>query len=320
MKNNVFFVSGTVVSTKEESRFLVIDDLIQSDGYLLMFDLSLKALFSAQFWATRRRRRYLFLVEPSCVVPYQYWGIWKVFFNKIASPTAKHNRWQAGYCSDQDLASLGNLWGNEARSSEPAAIVSDKYGFSTQCNYALRRQIYSKVASSSYGMRVAGRGWLEKRDWISVAKSLLMTLLSLKMPTLRTDVLSSINYSRQNPSIEFSSVQDSAREFLRTGSIAVVIENETGTYCSEKLSDAVLSGCKIAYLGGRLSRSFSESYPIECFSGPQDVMKALERLTGHQQPSTSDKKTVDAAMLQLTEMSLDVMAKRAAQIILSGPR
>ena len=320
MKKNIFIVSGAVVSSTKESRFLLIDDEIESDGYLLMFDLSLKAIFSTQFWATPRRRRFLFLVEPSCVLPHQYWGIWKAFFNKIASPTSKDNRWQAGYCSDQDLASLGNLWGNEERSSRPAAIVSDKYGFPTQCNYALRRRIYAKIAASTYGMRVAGRGWLEKRDLISVAKSLLLTLFSFKMPVPRTDVLSSIYYSRQNPAIEFLSEQDSAREFLRTSSIAVVVENETGTYCSEKLSDAVLSGCKIAYVGGRLSRSFAESYPIECFSCPEDVMKALESLTGRQQPRASDKKVVHAAQAQLTEMSLNIMAKRAAQIIVSGPR
>lgn len=312
-EENLVIAHGKVVEEVSESRYVVLSEITPQRGYLLMFDLSISHILWPNFWVFPRAKRVLFLVEPKSVYPHQYWAIWRVFFGKSCSRHDEKVRWDPGYVFDDELSELTAYWGG-TRIDKPSCVISNQLKFSPGANYVLRREVLSMLHDLPAGLDLAGRNWGRKDSRLSLLKELVWTLSAFKVPMFKN----AIHYLRKPRGAKASptgDAVDSTIAFLSNHEIAVVIENETGTYCSEKLSDAIRAGCKILYIGGELQDDFKKNYPVETISSLDQVPGSIVRLSAKDLPDRGNQIVITAAIAQLEAMSMRQMVSRTRLLL-----
>lgn len=249
------------------------------------------------------------------MAPHQYWPIWKLLFSKVASNSSESSNWRAGYVSEKEIAALGMSWPTSSRKKSPAAIVSNKFSMHRDSKYWVRRRVFASISSSSGRLFLAGRGWTDSFRVGQVIKHFVFILTSFNFPRFRGDILQAAKFLRSNPGILYVGEKDSAISFLSEYEIAVVVENESTGYVSEKLSDAILSGCKVAYMGGKLNKEFVEGYPVVVFTHPNHAADAVQILSEMEMPDNRNQRVVSAAKSQLEDLAIQTMALRTAKLI-----
>lgn len=310
---NLVIAHGKIAESVSDSRYVTLSESLANKGYLLMFDLSVKHIFTPKFWLHRRRKRILFLVEPKAVFPHQYWLIWGLFFGARFSRYSQSSRWNPGYVREREIQNLGVLWGG-SRIPAPGCVISNQLKFTPRGNYGLRREILRLLHDSRWGLALAGRGWDNGDSRASIVKELVWTLSAFRFPIVST-ALQYFRKPRRSNEHPTGAVVESANKFLANYETAIVIENETGTYCSEKLADAIMAGCKIVYIGGELQDDFEFGYPIETIRSKNQVLGAMRRLEERELPDKNDQVVFACAISQLEFMSINEMGTRTKLLL-----
>ena len=310
---NLVIAHGKIAESVSDSRYVTLSESLGAKGYLLMFDLSVKHILSPKFWFHSRRKRILFLVEPIAVFPHQYWPIWGLVFGARFSRYSESSRWDPGYVREIELRNLGALWGG-SRITAPGCVISNQLKFTPGANYGLRREILKVLHDSRWGLALAGRGWDRGDSRASIVKELVYTLSAFRFPMVS---IALIYFRRPRISNEHptGAVVESANKFLANYETAIVIENETDTYCSEKLADAIMAGCKIVYIGGELQDDFKFAYPIEAIKSKDQVLGAMQRLEERELPDKNNQVLIDCAISQLDFMSISEMVTRTKSLL-----
>ncbi len=213
-------------------------------GIWVDFDSSVRE--DRELW----NRRILVQIEPKSVHPVQYSSrvqrcFCYVFCEDDTRPPGKIY-WQSGQLSISDLEILKNPPAPKTRPYKVGLINSNKNSAVKGSLYPLRRRVIQKLSVEGQGFVYAGVGWDSgvlhnlKQDLkecaIFVRSGLPLSDFSIKPRWKRMPMSSCLGE------------QSSAREFLSSLEIAIVIENESN-YFSEKLTDALFARCHVVYVG-----------------------------------------------------------------------
>ncbi len=195
-------------------------------------------------------RRVLVQIEPATVHPRQYSQRVENQYHYVISELADQNSgklfWRSGQFSDEDICDLRKPVIRAKRTWTFGLINANKNSFVRGSNYPLRRQIISNMTSGNYNFALAGRAWDASRltNFIQDLKELWIALRSLRS-------FSELRFPFRLRKLDLSRYQgepDSARNFLESVEVALVVENENG-YFSEKLTDALYARCHVLYVG-----------------------------------------------------------------------
>jgi hypothetical protein len=154
-----------------------------------------------------------------------------------------------------------------------AMVASNKFSGHPSSTYHLRRTLANFLQQNGYEVSVAGRLWSRSRgsDYFSQLIEVARSFFSTGQLVWRVS-------DTKRGMFVAKAVRNKFAHF-RECSLALVVENEP-TGVSEKLFDALVSGCRVIYVGPRLDEG---TYP-KCFvyqvpgDDPYLTLKAVEYL------------------------------------------
>jgi hypothetical protein len=230
-----------------------------------------------------RSRRLLIAFEPKAVNPAQHSRRVREKFAKsvVMSPLQILGE------SDQVLT-LGALVPNEvnihlaldAGSQRENAIVilnENKFSFVPGNNYKLRQLAIQELAKAGWQVHVGGANWTRGISWQirKQLESLLFAIFSGSAVSLGNLRFSPRNWSRN---ITFHGRIPDGFAFMRRYKFALVIENDM-SYVSEKLPNAILSGCVPVFVGPDLAlHGIPGGVAISAKSEANHILKTFDRL------------------------------------------
>jgi hypothetical protein len=140
-----------------------------------------------------------------------------------------------------------------------ALINANKISVITGSLYGLRRQVIEAFAREGQQLTLAGSNWLRSGRPVAVenAKALAYAVLNHE----RIDLGELAHSLRLSPTVDHLGIVDDKDDVLVRSEFCVVIEN-SASYISEKLFDAIIAGCVPLFTGPELS----------LFDIPEDVV------------------------------------------------
>lgn len=169
----------------------------------------------------------------------------------------------------------------ENRDNDSVILVNaNKSSFLPGSRYGLRRKVMHAFLRQGINFDLAGSGW-DRRGLPQIKQNLIgiaYAIVNGYFPQL-----SEYSFPTKNhPLLHKHGVVGSKYELMATKDFAVVIENSQ-TYISEKLFDAVIAGCIPLFCGPRLSRfGIPEGIAVELPNRPESFVKAYRSLTQQQ--------------------------------------
>lgn len=274
--------------------FSIVDPakIKSSGGLMLIVDLIPKTFRELKAFDLEKDKKILICVEPATVNPFQYRLDVQDKFGTVFVPTeaqavnATNLIWQSGYVFAEDLTQIhpGTLASD--RNIEIGIINQNKFSAVKGELYSLRRKAVAELISrEKVIITLAGKDWT--RGWVwHIFKQLHAASISLKGK--KWPNISRMFKLKRSPWLVTTGLVDSELEFSRNSKVALVIENES-TYSSEKLINALISGCTIVYVGPPINEKFRtelvhQSRPVAneivnaCFaavSNPNEPSKIL---------------------------------------------
>jgi hypothetical protein len=266
-------------SSQLPTHTLWFDFLPSRDGKILKkFSSSKKALIRA---------------EPAVVNPHQYSEKIEAKFNlildsKIAVESQSSNsvRWQVGYVPENFERELETtLLEAVTRKDRVGLINENKFSLVRGELYGLRTSVIRESQKRSTSLLVAGRNWTQGLAW-TLAKQLIAFIDVIRAGLLPN--ADSFRLPLRKNFAQFLGRVESELDFLRSLDVAIVIENEA-TYVSEKLTNALLAGCRVVYVGPPLALdSCCSKFINPCEPNPSDVWLTVESVLKSQSPSREE--------------------------------
>jgi len=203
-------------------------------------------------------RKVLIRVEPKCVNPFQYRKEIDSFYSKhvvISNKFKTKNEsiiWENGHLPERNL--LIEILASTRYLDDRVGIgLLNQNKFSSVPGelYSLRRLAINRFIDSGIRFELGGRNWDKSSIWEfkSKVKNYVANFKSCKFISF-SNFLTKLNKKSKNL-IMVGLVDDTFR-FLSSFEFCLVIENEN-TYVSEKLLNAVISGCIPIYVGPKLA-------------------------------------------------------------------
>jgi hypothetical protein len=189
---------------------------------------------------------------------------------------SKFGMWQVGYVSDSFQTELDTtLAQNHDRMRRVGLINENKFSLVPGELYGLRARVIRDSRFWAEPLQVAGKNWTRGLVW-TLAKQLGAFLEVIKAG-LTPDV-SRLRFPIGKTAARFLGRVESEIDFLRSLEIALVIENEP-SYVSEKLTNAMIAGCQIVYVGPSLDLDNCCSVFIyECKPSSDAIAVAVQTL------------------------------------------
>lgn len=131
-----------------------------------------------------------------------------------------------------------------------ALINANKLSIIRGSLYGLRRQVIEAFAKTNMPLTLAGANWTRTGRALLIEN--LRALAYAAINRERIDLSEWARTIRFGPSINHVGIVDDKESVLLAAEFAVVIEN-SATYVSEKLFDAVIAGCVPLYVGPPLA-------------------------------------------------------------------
>jgi hypothetical protein len=200
-----------------------------------------------------RENRVLFALEPRAVLPMQHRKRVKEKFGLVlvSSPNQlQHPRdvfFDYGFLFPKD-----NMKFDSPRKIGSLALLNaNKSSFVSGSQYKTRKSLVNRLASLGFFVTIAGAGWSKsfQEQTLDSMGSLLFCLSQGEWPDLSRF---SFPTRPKRPNIKFSGAVPDGNVFLQQHEFALIVENDPD-YISEKLFNALESGCIPLYLGPRLS-------------------------------------------------------------------
>lgn len=191
--------------------------------------------------------------EPRVVNPHQYaTKVEKmfdlVFDSKVVveNGESKFGLWQVGYVPGNFKTQLQKTAQNtQDRARRVGLINENKFSLVRGELYGLRAKVIMDSSFWEEPLQVAGKNWTRGLVW-TLARQLSALFDVLKAGS--SPDVSRLRLPIGSSSAHFLGRVESEIDFLRSLEIAIVIENEA-TYVSEKLTNALIAGCRIVYVG-----------------------------------------------------------------------
>lgn len=195
--------------------------------------------------------RILVRIEPPVVNPWQHRARVSSEFGLVITESSMglEDDWIAGYFSEES-ATLAQHHSRKfplaSRPSDAVAVMANKFSLVRGELYTLRRKVWASLASSHPGFTLFGR------DWDLSAAELGLKLFAELSIALRSRHLPSMfeQAPLKVPAIALGGSLGSPHDGYTLGKIAVVIENYPNRV-TEKIFQAIESGCQVVYVGGQ---------------------------------------------------------------------
>lgn len=159
-------------------------------------------------------------------------------------------------------------------------VNANKSSFLPGSRYGLRRKVMNAFLAEGISFDLAGSGW-DRSGFSQIKHNLIgiaYAIVNGCFPRLSEYSFPTTNH----PLLHKYGVVESKYELMANKDFAVVIENSQ-TYISEKLFDAVIAGCIPLYCGPRLSRfGIPEGIAVELPNRPEAFVNAYRSLTQQQ--------------------------------------
>jgi len=235
-----------------------ITELKAQPAAILSFNHHNEALQEAGRWGMAPRQLVLALFEPPAVRPDQHKrALWRSYGLVVApSPSWAVSSGGAFLPWPQNLDGMPGLHEGDSRPRRSALLNANKWSATGDSLYGLRRQVIHRAQKQGLDLDVYGADW--DRGMIQnipfAVGAVAVALRSYRVPALR-EVVRGIAGGAN-----WKGVAADKAATLSAYQLSVVIENSP-TYLSEKLFDALTAGTAPIYVGPSL----------EAFGIPKDV-------------------------------------------------
>lgn len=217
-----------------------------------------------------RESRALTLWEPPATMPYMYRQSVLDSYGSIFSPSLTWPPRNEGVVRwfrwPQNLSLLVSRGDWLDRRHRVVMIAANKWSFHPESLYGLRRW-----AAAQEGVDLYGYAWGSPRDtFVSCSRAIKTSVRARSRISLK----SGLGSSWETPSSFMGSCESKAA-VLQEYKFALVIEN-SANYVSEKLFDALTSGCQVIYVGPPLEEyGIPTDGILQVGADPRALAKAL---------------------------------------------
>ena len=194
--------------------------------------------------------RVLVRIEPPVVNPWQHRYLVASEFGLVITESSMRQEgdWIAGYFDEESAAlALENSkrFPIQSRPKDTVAVMANKFSLVRGELYTLRRRAWTALSDSHHSFALFGRDW----DLSSVDLSFKLTAeLSIALRSRRVP-----RFFEQSPLTVphdvIAGTVPSPHDAYTQGKIAIVVENFPNRV-TEKIFQAIESGCQVVYVGG----------------------------------------------------------------------
>ena len=233
----------------------------------------------------RPDKRVLIRVEPKCVNPFQYLTKVNVFYahHLVISNQFKTKDesifWENGHLPSKNLLNQILESTNNSRDRSGICLLNQNK-FSTVPGelYSLRRSAINRFLKNNIDFVLGGRDWEKSNFWEfkSKVRNLFVNFGRSKGISFSNFF---VNLNKKSSNLIMVGEIDDTYEFLSKYEYCLVIENEE-TYVSEKLLNAIISGCIPIYVGPDLSDfGFPRNIAVEVGRNPKLMIDVFFNLS-----------------------------------------
>ena len=259
-------------------RAVPITELRQRPSVLLSFNHHDDALREARRWGLPKGRLLLGLFEPPAVRPDQHrTTLWRKY-GLVVSPSLAWAASSGGAFLPWPQTLDSALAPTEAgpRDRRAALLNANKWSATGDSLYGLRRQVIQRSHRQGVDLDVYGDGWDRRgaQNLPFVVGALAVAFRAHRVPDPR-ELVRGINGSAN-----WKGVAADKAATLSRYQLSVVIEN-SATYLSEKLFDALVAGTVPIYVGPRLADfGIPEEVAVQVPARVDAVVGAIHDLDG----------------------------------------
>lgn len=263
---NSWIRESGIIEALESRNFTLLPENSQKVDLLIFFDFSIKDTW--KLWKLRKiKKRALITVEPKSVNPWQHKRLIRALFSKVFVTSPLHVQhiddfyfdwyWEKPYVENLSMIK----WG--LRQSKIALLNANKFSFSKTSLYKSRTKLVKKFLNLGFSVDVAGDLWRENiwTHFFRQLKRFIFSILNFEVPYLKNFYFP----LKSNPKLQILGKVGNTHEFYNNYKFALVVENDS-KYISEKLFNAIESGCLPLYLGPKL----------ELFKIPNEVALSIK--------------------------------------------
>jgi len=235
--------------------------------------------YRRDFESHKADQRILVRIEPPVVNPWQYMYRVETDFGLVLTEDclASKYSWLAGYFDKESDSRLRHslesfVW--TTRPLDAVAVMANKFSFQDGELYSLRRRAWRAIDQSNVSFCLFGREWGDSlgRTLGKLTVELGQTIRSGRTPTFAGQLPLRV------PQLGSSRTIDTPHSGYQQARVAVVIENFPNRV-TEKLYQAIESGCRVLYVGGKAS-FLKELEPLVHFADPlpDSIMGTLHQM------------------------------------------
>lgn len=214
-------------------------------------------------YGIEKARRIAVLFEPPASNPRhanpKWWSLYGTVFvpatRWVVAENVRYFKWPVLSPEGDDVVSRTRTGQPNTYVYRSSYLAGNKQSATTDSLYGLRRELMEEIYRRRYPILVGGRSWNQPRV-ISGLKSLRSGLQAVaNAPELLDprEMLRSSGPALRKRAMSNNSVKDKY-DFLKSAPTSIVIEN-SNTYTSEKLFDALFAGTVPIYVGGDLQEA-----------------------------------------------------------------
>ena len=202
--------------------------------------------------SNRKNQKILIQVEPRSINPFQYSWLCERFFDSLITSRdqSKYSKatlhWTPGY----DFRSGQIL--DSPRPYQVGSLAGNKFSFVQGAQYRKRKATILKLRQQGFDAFMAGRGWSRSAWKSKIIETFELARCIFAGAKVDGDALR--EYFSGTPSLNPLGSFQSPGDFWGSVECALIIENERGII-SEKMFDALSSGCRILYSGKDIESS-----------------------------------------------------------------
>jgi len=233
-------------------------------------------------------RKVLIRVEPKCVNPFQYRKeLDSIYSNHVVIASQFKTKkesfiWENGHLPQKKqlieiLASTKNL----DRQLGIGLLNQNKFSSVPGELYSFRRLAINRIINAGIHFELGGRDWEKSTFWEfkSKVKNYVGNFKSFRSISFSNFF---VNLNKKSKSLIIVGSVDDTFKFLSSFEFCLVIENEE-TYVSEKLLNAVISGCIPIYVGPKLTDfGFPANIALEVGRDTKKIIDLYRNTTAEQ--------------------------------------
>lgn len=237
---------------------------------IVSFNFRDRRILAAHRRHVRQRQSVLVVLEPPQTAPYIFLDRTRLLFGSIFAASPVWASQLQGNSFRWPVQVPRNLTPKTAHKFESTLISANKRSAIAGSLYSLRRAVIRHARDSNYNLGVFGVGWSSSRA-LQTIEGIRTTIKACRYGRV-PDLVEAFSFSQPQQSMGF---QVDKFACLATAPTTVVIEN-SATYVSEKLFDALLNETVPVYVGPNLEPfGVPEDLVFRCDPTASDILRRL---------------------------------------------